>query len=179
MTELTRSTAVLTVLGGLIWTPVPFLQATRGSYGFADYVAVVAPLTLLGGVYGLSQAHDDGYGTGGRGSLALLSVGLLGFAAFAASEAFDLGGLPLGLLFSGVGFLGVAAAEAGALALGYVSLQNKASGFSWFLIIALALPINIVLLNSLIRGSVFYFWGGVYGLAWAGIGVYLWQTRAE
>lgn len=55
MTNFAKLMSFLTVLGGVTWIPVPFLQAMSGRYPFVDFAAIVAPLLLISGVYGLSK----------------------------------------------------------------------------------------------------------------------------
>lgn len=179
MTNFAKAISFLTVLGGLLWTPIPFLQAMRGPYLFVEFVAIVAPLLLFSGVYGLSNVYREKYETAGSTGLIPLTVGLLGLATFPVYDALSLRGLPTGLLFSGIGFIGIVAAEIGALMFGYASWRSEEPERLFIVILPLSLPLNILFLNAILQSSIFYFSGGLYGLAWASIGIHLWRTYSQ
>lgn len=181
MVSLHRVFAGVTMVSGFLWALLPFIQQlTQFSREFdvlLDIVAIGAPLALLSGVYGLGTLYTERFTSESVIiGLGLLTVGLLGFAGFAAYEVLSLSGLPTGLIFSGIGLVSILAAEGGALLLAYRDWRSDESPGILMVLLSVALPLNILLLNSVLTRSIFYFAGGLYGLAWVAIGLYLWSA---
>jgi len=178
--------AVLTMLGGLVWTVV--LGVDDVAPGYVG-VAVLAPALVGFGVLEVHDRYGDRYGTTGRGGVILTALGLgallvavVVYAVLRTGLAlYLLVGLPLvvGAVALGVGsaLLAVALRRLGVLSLPAALLLGLGVPFVPVAGAALAAAVGPTGYVPLFPGGVATGFSGVpYGLGWAALGYRLLET---
>lgn len=182
------------IIGGVCWSVLPLLYfygrelhsiGVPIRYARSLLPAIAVPLLLIG-VRGFSNRYGETYSSFGRGGLrglgfgilCLWPLGLLSFLDVYVGVSIGFGG---GIWVVAVAIAGALITELAAIGIGIDAWQTNTPARWMGLWFPALLPASILLNYWLVAATTIlpniggHFYSGLFGLAWIGVGYYLWR----
>lgn len=174
----------------LLLAPVLYgVRSLQSSTSF-DYLVFASPLLLIVGLYGFHREHGSAYTWKADVGTWLVAGGLLGIVPMLAHRTVTQYTLPTAVPLMVLAMVGIVLLEAGTIGIGIDAWRTETPSKRLAVGLPLSLPVSAIAnglfgpIGAEIITLPFWFglhwYGGLFGLAWIGIGYYaLRPTRAR